>query len=181
MFNISLNFDKSKNNIQLENNLNLEPEIEEFVKMERDYKTTLSGSSLELIQSFNEDVIIYLFIQKETESGAWNLVAPIVKGVKTNKIFQFGLGYFALQGSGGGLNNTDSLFYYSKKLKEKGYNIDIIPKVISNELISDFEYWDTELTLNDLDEKSLHLYNYSKGKFNSIICEYNRLNDKYFN
>lgn len=95
-------------------------------------------------------------------------------------MIQFGLGYFALQGSGSGMNNTDSLFYHAKKLKEKGYNVSIIPKVIDNKLIHDFEYFDNELTINDLDLKSIHLFNYSKGKHSSIKDEFNRLNQKYF-
>ncbi len=89
-------------------------------------------------------------------------------------------GYFGLQGSGGGMNSTDSLFYHSKKLKEKGYNVNIIPKVIENKLIHDFEYFDNNLTINDLYLKSIHLFNYSKGKHSSIKDEFNRLNQKYF-
>ncbi len=40
-----------------------------------------------------------------------------------------------------------SLFYHSKKLKEKGYSVDIIPKVIENEMIHNFEFYDSNLTI----------------------------------
>lgn len=178
IFNISINLDKSKNDINLKENIIIEEKVKEPIK--RDHKTTLSGLNLDLIENFNEDVIIYLFIQKQVDSSTWNLIAPIIRGIKTNKLIQFVLGYFGLQGSGGGMNSTDSLFYHSKKLKEKGYNVNIIPKVIENKLIHDFEYFDNNLTINDLHLKSIHLFNYSKGKHSSIKDEFNRLNQKYF-
>ena len=99
-------------------------EDNESVSDKRDYKTTMSGSKIELIGKLNEDIVIYLFIQKEKENGiSWNLVVPIVKCLTSNTILQYGLGFFALQGSGGGLNSTNSIFISAKKLKEKGYNV----------------------------------------------------------
>ena len=43
-------------------------EDNESVSDKRDYKTTMSGSKIELIGKLNEDIVIYLFIQKEKEN-----------------------------------------------------------------------------------------------------------------
>lgn len=95
-------------------------EDKKSISDKRDYKTTMSGSKIELIEKLEEDIVIYLFIQKEKENGiSWNLIAPIVKCLTSNTILQYGLGFFALQGSGGGLNSTNSIFYFSKKTKRK--------------------------------------------------------------
>ncbi|MGY0425694.1 MAG: hypothetical protein ACWIPI_02545, partial [Polaribacter sp.] len=67
----------------------------------KDYKTTLGGWNIDLIDKINENVIVYFFIQKTKDSSAWNLVAPVILEKSTGKINQYGLGYFALEGSGG--------------------------------------------------------------------------------
>lgn len=158
-------------------------EDNESVSDKRDYKTTMSGSKIELIGRLNEDIVIYLFIQKEKENGiSWNLVVPIVKCLTSNTILQYGLGFFALQGSGGGLNSTNSIFISAKKLKEKGYNVIFSPRVIkNNQLLKEFEYCDNNLTLDDLDKNSIPLCNYLiKDTFISIYKKYNEFIERYF-
>jgi hypothetical protein len=158
-------------------------EDNESVSHKRDYKTTMSGSKIELIGKLNEDIVIYLFIQKEKENGiSWNLVVPIVKCLTSNTILQYGLGFFALQGSGGGLNSTNSIFISAKKLKEKGYNVIFSPRVIkNNQLLKEFEYCDNNLTLDDLDKNSIPLCNYLiNDTFESIYKKYNEFIERYF-
>ena len=158
-------------------------EDNESVSDKRDYKTTMSGSKIELIGRLNEDIVIYLFIQKEKENGiSWNLVVPIVKCLTSNTILQYGLGFFALQGSGGGLNSTNSIFISAKKLKEKGYNVIFSPRVIKkNQLLKEFEYCDNNLTLDDLDKNSIPLCNYLiNDTFISIYKKYNEFIERYF-
>jgi hypothetical protein len=158
-------------------------EDNESVSDKRDYKTTMSGSKIELIGRLNEDIVIYLFIQKEKENGiSWNLVVPIVKCLTSNTILQYGLGFFALQGSGGGLNSTNSIFISAKKLKEKGYNVIFSPRVIkNNQLLKEFEYCDNNLTLDDLDKNSIPLCNYLiNDTFISIYKKYNEFIERYF-
>lgn len=158
-------------------------EDNESVSDKRDYKTTMSGSKIELIGRLNEDIVIYLFIQKEKENGiSWNLVVPIVKCLTSNTILQYGLGFFALQGSGGGLNSTNSIFISAKKLKEKGYNVIFSPRVIkNNQLLKEFEYCDNNLTLDDLDKNSIPLCNYLiNDTFVSIYKKYNEFIERYF-
>ena len=143
-------------------------EDNESVSDKRDYKTTMSGSKIELIGKLNEDIVIYLFIQKEKENGiSWNLVVPIVKCLTSNTILQYGLGFFALQGSGGGLNSTNSIFS---------------PRVIkNNQLLKEFEYCDNNLTLDDLDKNSIPLCNYLiNDTFVSIYKKYNEFIERYF-
>ena len=158
-------------------------EDNESVSDKRDYKTTMSGSKIELIGKLNEDIVIYLFIQKEKENGiSWNLVAPIVKCLTSNTILQYGLGFFALQGSGGGINSTNSIFISAKRLKEKGYNVIFSPRVIkNNQLLKEFEYCDNNLTLDDLDKNSIPLCNYLiNDTFESIYKKYNEFIERYF-
>ena len=158
-------------------------EDNESVSDKRDYKTTMSGSKIELIEKLEEDIVIYLFIQKEKENGiSWNLVVPIVKCLTSNTILQYGLGFFALQGSGGGLNSTNSIFISAKKLKEKGYNVIFSPRVIkNNQLLKEFEYCDNNLTLDDLDKNSIPLCNYLiNDTFVSIYKKYNEFIERYF-
>lgn len=156
-------------------------EIKEIIQQKRDVKTTLSGSKIKIIENLNEDVVIYFFIQKEqTTHSAWNLVLPIAKGLKTNKIILFSLGNFALQGSGGGLNSTKSIFYSAKKLKEKGFQVLFSPKVINNNnLLNEFLFLDSNLTLDDLDKNSITLYNYEKDIFEEILKQYNTIEQEY--
>lgn len=144
-----------------------------------DYKTTLGGWGLNEIKKFNEDITVYLFIQKFKTSSAWNLVAPFVQGDRTNKNIQYGLGYFALEGLGGGIGNTDMLMFHLHNHKKKNYKVNIIPLVIENELLSDFEFVDSGVTLSNLLENSIPLINYRKDSFDWIYNQYNKLIDEY--
>lgn len=180
IFNISFSLNKVLK-VDETNNDKLVDNIEEIIQLPiyKDYKTTLDGGYINLIQNLNKDILIYLFIEKERKHGAWNLVAPIVISQDTNEVLlQYGLHYFALQGCGGGLNNTKSILYHAKKLQDKGYKVQIYPKVVKSKLISDFEYWDSEVNLNDLKNNSIHLFNYRKDIFESIYSTYIRLMNK---
>ena len=138
----------------------------------KDYKTTLGGWETDLIEKINDDLIAYLFIQKERESSAWNLVAPVLLEITTGRIIQYGLGYFALQGCGGGLNNTSSILYYLNKHQEKGYKIYIAPKVVNTKLLRSFEFIDSGTTLGNLLDNSIDLINYRKGRCEWIYKQY---------
>lgn len=174
LINISINVNK-KSKDEITSKMN-----EVVIKKEySDYKTTLGGWGLREIKKFSEDVTVYLFIQKFKTSSAWNLVAPLVQGDKTKKTIQFGLGYFALEGLGGGIGNTDMLMYHLYNHKKKGYNVNIIPLIIENELLSNFEFVDSGVTLSNLLENSIPLINYRKDSFNWIYNQYNKLIDEY--
>ena len=178
VFNFSFNRDLQKTLVSDENQ-----EMENDKQFEKkkliDYKTTLTGSSIDLIENFNDNLIIYLFIEKHKDGSAWNLVAPIILEQSTERITQFGLGYFALEGCGGGLANTDSIFYYIKKHIQKGFKVSIQPKVVDNEILKDFEYVDSGIKLNDLIDNSLNLINYQKEEFEWIYKKYQGLIQKY--
>ncbi|GIQ57863.1 hypothetical protein Flavo103_09990 [Flavobacterium collinsii] len=175
LFNVSNNFNNKEKNEAL--NLETTQIIEKITFKEP--KTTLSTNHFDLLDKINGDVIVYLFIQNEKNSSAWNLISPIVKEKETGRIFQFGLGYFALQGSGGGLSNTCSLFRYLRKLKDKGGQVDILPKIAKTSLMSDFEYFDSGIKLQDLIDSSVDLINYRKESFLWIYLEYQRLLEKH--
>lgn len=145
----------------------------------REPKTTLSTNHFDLLSKINKNVIVFLFIQKDRSNSTWNLISPIVKEKDTGKFFQFGLGYFALQGSGGGLSNTCSLFSHLKKLKNRGFQVDILPKIAETSLMSDFEYLDSGIKLQDLIDNSIDLINYREKSFSWIYQEYQRLLEKH--
>lgn len=168
-FNISTNFRKKENSEVL--NLETIEIVDEVTFTEP--KTTLSTKHFDLLNKINGNVIVYLFIQKERST--WNLISPIVKEKETGKFFQFSLGDFALQGTGGGLSNMCSLFSYLKKLKDRGGQVDILPKITENSLMRDFEYFDSGIQLQDLIDCSIDLINYRKDSFLWIYQEYQRL------
>lgn len=174
-FNLSNNFNKKEKSKIL--NLESTETIDRINFTES--KTTLSTNQFHLIDNINDNVIVYLFIQKDKKSSAWNLIAPIVEEKRTGKIFQFGLGYFALQGSGGGISNICSLFSHLRNLKERGFKVDILPKIADTSLINDFEYLDSGIKLQDLLNDSIDLINYRKEKFSEIYKEYIRLIEKH--
>jgi hypothetical protein len=184
LLNISFNFYKIKSasfELSDTNPIELVQLTEKEAKQRKylDYKTTLGGWNINLIDNIEDDIIAYLFIQKEPESSAWNLIAPILLEKSTGKINQYGLGYFALQGCGGGLSNTSSIMYHLKKHKEKGYKASVVPKVVDNQLLNSFQYADSGTTLTDLLESSTDLINYRKDKFEWIYMKYSQLTMKY--
>ncbi|MCL6220418.1 hypothetical protein [Zunongwangia pacifica] len=192
---INLNYNGIKNtlssvfNIPIDRGLNkenseLEMENESIIEIEdkpifKDYKTTLGGWNIDLIDKINDNVIVYFFIQKTKDSSAWNLVAPVILEKSTGKINQYGLGYFALEGSGGGLSNMSSIMFYLKKHREKGYEVSLLPKIVENKLLSDYEFVDSGIKLTDLTENSIDLINYRKESFKWIYKQYNELLSKY--
>ncbi|WP_293688948.1 MULTISPECIES: hypothetical protein [unclassified Spirosoma] len=144
-----------------------------------DYKTPLGGSSIGMISEFESDIRVYLFIEKSKEGSAWNLIAPIVKCVHTDEVYDFDISCFALEGCGGGLSNTDSIFYHASKLKNKGYKVYITSRVIDNELLKAYQYIDSNIKLKDLLENSIKLVNYRKNEFIYIHKKFNELATKY--
>lgn len=174
LINVFINTNKNIIKEELENSntpININPPKPQL----RDSKTTLSGWDIEKLNEINSDINAYLFIEKEKDRSAWNLIGPVIHEKSTHKIYQYGLGYFALEGYGGGLHNTKDMIHLLKKLSQKGIRINIIPKVIANELIHGFEYVDSGVTLNDLIEKSIDLMNYKKGSFKWIYNKYNEI------
>jgi hypothetical protein len=174
VFNISINIgvDKKISELIIENESITQIEQKPVFK---DYKTTLGGWNIDLIDKINDNIIVYFFIQKTKDSSAWNLVAPVIIEKSTGKISQYGLGYFALEGSGGGLSNMSSIMYYLKKHREKGYEVSLLPKIVENELLSNYEFVDSGIKLTDLTENSISLINYRKEAFEWIYKQYNEL------
>jgi hypothetical protein len=176
LINISININRQKE-------VNKEPITElnavEVKKKYYDNKTTLGGWALNEINKFNEDITVYIFIQKQKTFSAWNLVAPFFIGLESKKTIQFGLGYFALEGSGGGLSKTEMLMFHLNKHKQKGYNVNMLPMVIESELLENFEYVDSGVTLSNLLENAIPLINYRKDSFEWIYKQYNELVDEY--
>jgi hypothetical protein len=168
------NFSYKKDKEIIESKLEPSDEIICLKPKWSDLKTTLCSQDIGMINKINSDINVYLFIQKQPENSAWNLVMPVVHERETNRIYQYTLGYFALQGSGGGLNSTKFLIETSKTLTNKSIKVGIIPKVLDNELINGFQYADSGITLNHLIEQSTDLMNYRKGVFEWI---YRTLND----
>lgn len=180
LFNFSINLNKKNAKVQLHPEESVQKEItNNEINKWRDYKTALHGGEISYIGDLKENITIYLFIQKTPTSGAWNLVVPVVKGDESQRFLEFALGSFALQGCGGGLNNTDTLFYYLEKHINKGYNVTILPKVIESTYLDDFQYLDSNVKIETLLENSIDLINYRKGKLDWIFKEYIRLSNKY--
>lgn len=168
---------KADDSIVIKNNNHLEA-IEKQIYS--DYKTTLGRSSIKLIDGIKNDLIVYLFLEKEKAEGiAWNLAVPVVVENLTEKSYQFDLGCFALEGSGGGLWSTSLLLNSLKKHSEKGYKVSVVPKVIPNKFLRDFQYFDSGLKINNLLENSIDLINYRKGSFIWIYKKYQELMDEY--
>lgn len=176
LLSFSFNFNRAKKDEAIA--VNNDVVIEE-VKKYTDYKTTLYGDEIDIVGKINDDIIVYLFIEKEKDSSAWNLVVPVIIEKSTNRIIQFGSGWFALEGCGGGLGNTSSLIYNLKKHIEKGYKVSILPKVIDNKLLYDYEYCDSNINLSDLLENSIDLINYRKDAFKWIYKQYQELLQKH--
>lgn len=173
----SFNYSAKKEIISTEIELTQKNDEKEIMpRKKREYKNILEISKIKLIENYNEDICIYFFIQKESSNhSSWNLILPLVKGLNTNRLLQYRLGNFCLQG-GGGLLTTKNIFYSANKLREKGYKVYSSAKVIDNNLLHDFLYLDTELTLNNLDEKSELLYHYCKtDPFEWIFNQYKNL------
>ncbi|MFS4494707.1 hypothetical protein [Maribacter sp. 2308TA10-17] len=146
-----------------------------------DFKTLYGYSGLKLINSMNYDLTVYLLIEKETIGSAWNLVAPVILENSTMKITQFNLGAFALQGSGGGLSNTSSLFHKLRDYEMRGYKVSVVPKLVDSEILSNFQFADSGLRLMDLIEhpKTIDLANYRKDQFAEIHETYVELTEDY--
>lgn len=153
--------------------------VVEKVKKYIGYKTTLYGDEIDVVGKISDDIIVYLFIEKEKDISAWNLVVPVIIEKSTNRITQFGSGWFALEGCGGGLGNTSSLIYNLRKHIEKGYKVSILPKVVENKLLYDYEYCDSNIKLSDLLENSIDLINYQKDVFKWIYQQYQELLQKH--
>jgi hypothetical protein len=177
LINISISRGKAEKKADLKIENKLDPIVEK--PSLKDYKTLLGRSDIELIDKINDNVIVYLFIQKSKSSSEWNLVAPIIWEKSTGKISQFGLGDFALEGCGGGIKNTNYILCLLKKHCEKGFNVSLLPKVIDNELLISFEFVDSGTKLIDLIDKSIDLINYRKDAFKWIFKQYSELTFKY--
>ena len=141
----------------------------------KDYKTTLDGTKINLIEKMIGDLSVYLFIEKEKEHSFWNMVVPVIVEKNTKKMYQYKNGCFALEGSGGGLRNTRSIIRYLKLHTEKGYNVSITPRVTENELLHDFSFIDSQINLDILIEKSTDLILYRKNEFKWIYSQYEEL------
>lgn len=176
VFNVS--FHKQREVSKISDNIEEKPMSSKKIKP-TDHKTTLGGWNLDIIDKIKDDLIVYLFIQKERKFSTWNLVAPIILEKSTGKINQYGLGYFALQGTGGGLSNTSSMLFLLKNHKNKGFKVSILPKIVDSELLGNYEYVDSGVKLSDLIENSFDLISYRKEPFDWIYKQYIELLQKY--
>lgn len=141
-------------------------------------KTTLKKHEIGIISKIGTDVIAYLFIEKNKDRSAWNLIAPIVLEKYSGKIYQYDMNCFALEGCGGGLRNTKDIIHELKRLSQRNINVCIIPKVIDNELIHGFEYNDSDITLNHLINNSIDLINYRIGSLQWIYKQFEQINEE---
>ncbi|MDU1905564.1 MAG: hypothetical protein E6772_12345 [Dysgonomonas sp.] len=169
-FNLNF-FAKNKEIEQIEEDVTNVDDRKEF----KDIKTLLGGSHSRLIEKINDDIITYLFIEKDKKGSEWNSVVPVIIEKSTNKTTQFGIGYFALEGSGSGLSHMDSLIYYLKKHIDRGYQVYILPKIVDNELLNYYQYFDSNIRLSTLIENSIDLINYQKDSFKWIYRQYQEL------
>lgn len=178
ILNITFN-KKEKLHDSIKPDLTIEEIPAQVRKILKDNKTLLQGSDIQVIEKMNDDLIVYLFIQKDKDSSAWNLVVPVILERITGKITQFGQGYFSLEGSGGGLSNTDSFLYFLERHKNKGYTVSIRPLIIENDLLNGFEYVDSGVKLMDLLDDPIELIHYQKGPFKWIYKQYVELIEKH--
>ena len=135
----SFTYNRRVNNIILENKIEEDHKKIEENKVFKDYKTTLGRNDIDIIDKINDNIIVYLFIQKNKTFSSWNLVVPVIKEKTTEKLYQFRLGDFALEGQGGGLRNTELFINSIKKHNNKGFKVPLLPKVIDNKLLTNFE------------------------------------------
>ncbi|UOQ67973.1 hypothetical protein [Hymenobacter volaticus] len=180
LFNISIYAKKEQ--IQIQDEIKPDPLKVDIKPVFTDFKTTLGGSDVTLIEGIKDNIDVYLFIERYKDHSSWNLVVPVISEQSTGRvIYQYGLGYFALEGSGGGLSKTDSMMFYLKKHKEKGFNVSIFPMVIDNEYLNNFEYVDSGTKLNDLTHNcnATELIHYRKDSFEWIYKKYKELIKKY--
>ncbi|KFF11149.1 hypothetical protein [Flavobacterium hydatis] len=173
--NVSVNLNRKKEEETVEPAIPIVIETPTF----KDRKTTLETSDIELIKKIKDDVIVYLFIQKEKDYSAWSSIAPVIIEKGSGKTYQYRSINFALEGAGGGLSSTSSLFYYLRKHIEKGFQVLIAPKVTDNSLMKAFEYVDSGVKLNDLLDKSIDLHSYRKHSFEYIYQQYQELITKH--
>ncbi|MDL2141666.1 hypothetical protein QQY79_03970 [Flavobacterium tructae] len=173
--NVSINLNGKKEEEKIEPTITGIIENPKFI----DRKTTLSSSEIELIDKIKDDVVVYLFIQKNKEHSTWNLIAPVIVEKSTGKTYQYEYRNFALEGTGGGLSNTSSILYYLKKHAEKGFQVLIAAKITDNSLMNGFEYADSGIKLTDLLQDSIDLHNYRKDSFEWIYKQYQELIIKY--
>ena len=171
------NFDFGKKIEKQLNELSSEKILEESIEKQKpkDYKTTLSGTKISLIEKMNGDLFAYLLIEKNKEHSSWNMVIPVIIEKNTNTMYQYSSGCFALEGSGGGLSNTSSILRYLRLHKNKGFNVSIVPKVVDNDLLNNFKYVDGGVDLSMLLEKSTDLILYRKNEFEWIYSQYQEL------
>jgi hypothetical protein len=178
---VSISINKGKENSEPLNAIPVE-EVRASEKKLNDRKSLLEGWQTYEVNQLSNDLNAYLFIQKQTQSySAWNLVVPVIQEKETNRVFQFGTGYFALEGRGGGLGNTDTLIGRLMHLSEKGIKVNIIPRVVDAELLQQFEYLDSGVKLSDLIENSIDLINYKHGKFEWIYKNFRKIVAKWEN
>ncbi|MBL7841096.1 MAG: hypothetical protein JNJ75_13215 [Cyclobacteriaceae bacterium] len=168
LFNFSNDKRKINNNQEDGKNEDKTKEISNDNRVYKDYKTTLGRWGIVQLNDITEDVNAYLFIEKEKDSSAWNLVAPTIHEKSTGRIYQYGLGYFSLEGCGGGLNNTIELINKLKELRRRGIKVNIVPKVVDNDRLAAFQYVDSGVTIDQIISNSIDLVNYDKGEFTHI-------------
>jgi hypothetical protein len=178
LINISLNNKISEENLNQveENKIPIPIEKQAY----KDAKTVLAGNATKLIEAIVDDVVVYLFLGKEKQSySAWNTLIPVVLEKSTQRIHQYGPGCFALEGSGGGLSNTSSLLHYLKLHKEKGFSVQVLPFVIDESCLHDFEYADSGIGLTELKVEATQLSLYRKREFVYIHDKLERLKIEY--
>ncbi len=174
VFNINLEINFSNKAIEL---VKLKKTDKVTKAKPKDYKTTLGGARINLIEKLNGDLVTYLFIEKNKiwEHNTWNMVVPVIIESKTKVIYQYTNGNFALEGSGTGLGSTRSILRYLKLHMDKGFNVSIIPKVIDNNLLHNFKFVDSDVDLDMLLKKSIDLILYRKNEFEWIYRQYKEL------
>ena len=79
-FNLNF-FAKNKEIEQIEEDVTNVDDRKEF----KDIKTLLGGSHSRLIEKINDDIITYLFIEKDKKGSEWNSVVPVIIEKSTNK------------------------------------------------------------------------------------------------
>ena len=168
------NVDKKKNTCKFEPSSDSDSEESKPIKL-TDHKTTLNGYSFNYIKEINKDIVVFIFIQKEKEYSSRHIVAPLIKECITRRTIQFNLCTFSLEGIGGGLGKTETLFHFLKLHFDKGFKVSVIPKVVNSQILNDFQYFDSGLKYQDLVDSSIDLVNYRKGSLEYVFRQYSKL------
>lgn len=141
-------------------------EKEKELHVEEMNELPLNGLHDKITES--RETIVYLIVEKNP-STSWNLIMPVVYNTQTDHWTVFTRNC-SLQGCGGGLNNTTSIFHNVRKAKRLGYKVAISARVCDNDKMKKLRT--RQIGIKDLLDSSFALENYATNQFKEINQTY---------